>query len=183
MDKSSFEERRRALEEAFFQKQDSQLLEKMREQEAVAALADASGVSDPAVLESLVAAGVNASTLAALSLVPLIFVAWADRSMDERERKAILAAAAESGVSEDSGARALVQQWLEQRPPSALFDAWAQSIEAAARELPADEVARLRDEIVDRAKQVAMAAGGFLGIGTVSAVESETIAKIERAFG
>ncbi len=182
MDKNSFEDRRKALEEAFFQQQDARLLEQMRNQEATAALADASGITDTAVLESLAAAGINASTIAALSLLPLLFVAWADRSMDERERRAILDATAESGISEGTGAHGLVERWLDERPPSALFDAWALSIEAAMQSMDAAAAARLREEVLGRARKVAAAAGGFLGIGTVSAVESETIAKIERAF-
>lgn len=183
IDKNSFEERRRALEEAFFQKQEAELLEKMRKEAAVAALADASGIADQKVLEALVGAGVTASTIAALSLIPLVFVAWADRLMDDRERQAVLKAAAGSGVGPDSGARALVERWLNERPPSSLFDAWSKSIEATVQQLPREEVARLRADIVERARQVAAAAGGFLGIGAISAVERETIERIEKAFG
>jgi hypothetical protein len=183
MDKNSFEERRRALEEAFFQKQDVKLLESMRQQEALAELAAASGLADNAALQALVAAGVNASTLAALSLVPLVFVAWADRSMDDRERQAILAAANDAGIAKGGAAHGLIEKWLHQRPPAALFDAWVRSVEATTETLDADAAARLRTEVVDRATTVAAAAGGFLGIGTVSAVEAETIAKIDQAFG
>jgi len=179
MDKNSFEDRRKALEEAFFQKQDLQLLERMRKQEALTELAGASGIADQAALQSLAAAGVNASTLAALTLVPLIFVAWADRSMDDRERQAILSAAADAGITKGGAAHGLVEHWLRQRPPMALFDAWVRSVEA----MDAGTATQIRAEVVDRAKKVAAAAGGFLGIGTVSAVETETIAKIERAFG
>lgn len=182
IDKNSFEERRRALEEAFFQKQEAQLLDKMRKQEEMASLADASGISDEKTLESLVHAGVNASTLAALTLVPLVFVAWADRLMDERERKAVLDAAESIGIAAGSAGRALVERWLDERPPASLFDHWHASIQATVKSLPAAEVERLRSDIVERARKVAAAAGGFLGIATVSAVERETIDRIEQAF-
>ena len=54
-------------------------------------------VADDAVLEKLANFGMDASTLAALSLAPLVLVAWADGEVDAKERDAVLAAAAEVG--------------------------------------------------------------------------------------
>ena len=38
--------------------------------------------------------------MTALALIPLVEVAWADESMDDREKEAILAAAADEGLDE-----------------------------------------------------------------------------------
>jgi len=60
-------------------------------------LAEASGLTDIDLVDRLVGLGIRASTLAALTLVPLIEVAWADDRMEAKERDAILAAAAATG--------------------------------------------------------------------------------------
>src|SRR5437763_2479063 len=56
-------------------------------------LRKASGMTDPALLDQLVALGMTGKTVAALSLVPLIWVAWADGVIQDNERTAILHAA------------------------------------------------------------------------------------------
>jgi hypothetical protein len=78
-------------------------LELRREEEdALEGLADASGISDQAVLRKLAGLGIRADTLAALTLIPLIEVAWADGKMNPREREAVLSGARSTGISEDS---------------------------------------------------------------------------------
>lgn len=182
MDKNAFEERRRALEDAFFMKQDSKLVDKMRQQTGREALAAASGVSDPAALDALMASGITARTLAALSLVPLVFVAWADHIMDERERQAVLAAAADAGVPSDGPGYQLLAGWLVERPPAALFEAWQRSVAATMQQLDRTTGEQLAHSVVQRARSVAQATGGILGIASISAVEREILDQIEKAF-
>jgi uncharacterized membrane protein YebE (DUF533 family) len=62
------------------------------------ALAAASGITDDAVLDRLAAFNLGADTLAALSVAPLVVVAWADGGIDDKERSAVLAGAAEAGL-------------------------------------------------------------------------------------
>src|SRR5713226_8693532 len=88
-----FGDRRKALEEAFFAKQNERVKQQLRaKQEGQArreALAAASGIRDEGVLDKLVSLGLGAETLAVLSLVPLVEVAWADGTIDAKERAAI----------------------------------------------------------------------------------------------
>src|ERR687891_288917 len=81
-------DRRKALEEEFFAKQNQQLLRQLRETTAVRtqkeALAAALGITDDDVLEHLMALGLSSETLAALSLVPLVEVAWAEGRVDTK---------------------------------------------------------------------------------------------------
>jgi DnaJ-domain-containing protein 1 len=106
MNQEFLSERRKALEEAFFANQNKTLLQRLRETDAArqkkAALAAASGISDDNVLEKLVALNIGSDTLTALSLVPIVKMAWADGAIDDKERKAALSAAAEIGLSNDS---------------------------------------------------------------------------------
>jgi uncharacterized membrane protein YkoI len=102
-------DRRKALEEEFFAKQNQRLLRQFRETMAVKAkheaLAAASGITDAAVLEQLAAVDLSSETMAALALVPLVEVAWADGTLDAKERSALLAAAEDAGLSQDSASK------------------------------------------------------------------------------
>ena len=180
-------ERRRALEEAFFAKENEELLERLRRADAAqsrkAALAAASGIADDAVLERLAALGLGADTLAALALVPLVAVAWADGGIDDKERSAVLAAAEEAGIGRQAASRELLARWLREPPPRELLAAWTDYTRAVSATL--DDAARqaLRADLLGRARRVAEAAGGFLGLGRrVSANEETVLRRLEDAF-
>src|SRR5678815_5203129 len=89
----TLEERGRALENQFYEKENQEKLAAMKKkldaQQSKDELRKASGMSDDAVLDKLVALGLRANTIAALSLVPLIQVAWADGTVQDNERTAI----------------------------------------------------------------------------------------------
>src|SRR3990170_4617545 len=104
-------DRRRALEEEFFARQNEKLRQQLRAKMESQAhrddLAKAAGISHPEVLDHLVRLGLDAETVIALGLVPLIDVAWADGKMDDKERLAGLSAAREKGVDDASPAGVL----------------------------------------------------------------------------
>jgi len=89
-------DRKKALEEQFFAREERQLLERVRaeaaQKERRQALAHASGIDDAAVIDRLVALDLDGGTIAALGLVPLVEVAWADGTLHERERDAVVQA-------------------------------------------------------------------------------------------
>jgi hypothetical protein len=180
-------DRRRALEEAFFAEQDQKLLRRLRQADAArsgkAALAAASGIADEAVLDRLAALGLDAGTVAALALVPLVAVAWADGALDAKEREAVLAGAAEAGVGEGAAARDLLDRWLREPPPRDLLAAWADYTRAVAAKLDDADMQALRADLLGRARRVAEAAGGFLGVGRrVSAAEQAVLERLAAAF-
>jgi tellurite resistance protein len=181
------DERRQALEEAFFRKQDEALrarIQTEREHESAReALAAHSPGADAALLDRLVELGIRVDSLAALMLVPLVEVAWADGTMDPREREAVLNAAAVSGVEPGSPSHALLENWTEQRPPAALYESWNVYVSSLCRELSADHRWHLEEQLIGRARSVARAAGGFLGLAKVSKPEEEVLARLEQAFG
>lgn len=183
------QERGRSLEEAFFKKQHEAQLEKLRRKqeqaEAREALAAASGITDdPELLDRLAALGIHAETLAALTLIPLVEVAWADGKMEAREREAILKGAESSGIAPGSPSYGLLEIWTHDRPARELMDSWKAYIGALAAELSADQKWHLEERIVGRARAVAEAAGGFLGLGNkVSAEEERVLQELEAAFG
>jgi hypothetical protein len=187
MSEEFFGDRRKALEDAFFAKHNEQLKQKLREDDSARAKRDAlrtaSGIADEAVLDQLIALDIRSETVAALSLVPLLEVAWADERMEVRERQAILAGAQATGLQAGSASYALLEGWLDQRPAPALFTAWQAYVKALVATLDADAKAALKAELLGRAHAVADAAGGALGLGNrISRAEQARLMALEQAF-
>jgi hypothetical protein len=180
-------DRRKALEEEFFRKQNEKLRERLHAQmerkDHRESLALAIGIRDAAVLDHLVALGLDGQTVAALGLVPLIEVAWADGRMEDAEHKAVLAAARERGVDDASPAGLLLDGWLSNSPPPRLLEVWTQYVKALSENLDTAERNTLRHDVIGRAREVAEAAGGFLGMGSkISQAEQKMLERLESAF-
>src|SRR5262245_56592443 len=156
--------------------------EKLEVQQSKDELRKVSGMTDEAVLDKLVHLGLSADTIAALSLVPMIQVAWADGAIQDNERTAILQGAHGKGLEEGSDGYELLQRWLERQPGDELFTAWEAYIKALASQLNDEQNRLLKNQIVGFAKLVATAAGGILGFGKVSASEEKVLHRIEAAF-
>lgn len=137
---------------------------------------------DPSLVQGLTALGVQADTLAALTLIPLVEVAWADGLMEPSERKAVMEGAQACGIEPASPSAALLDAWLEERPGAELLVMWRQLIGAICKNLSWEARARLQTAIVGRARDVAEAAGGVLGFGSVSDDEERVLAALGAAF-
>ena len=182
-----FGDRRKSPEEEFFQRQDTALLAQRRAEEerraARTALAAASHITDDALLDQLVALGIRADTLIALSLVPLVEVAWADGRVEDAEKQAILAAAKAAGLEETSAGHKLLAGCLSERPQTGLRRMWRQHITSICTTLSAAERDALKTELLQQAHSVAEAAGDFMGLGSkVSSKEEALLAEIAAAF-
>jgi hypothetical protein len=180
------DERRAALEDEFFHKEDQKHLEQMKDKLDLQATHDelrkVSGMTDEHVLDRLVALGLTGKTVAALSLVPLIAVAWADGTVQDNEREGILHGAKGKGMEEGSPGYQLLSTWLSKKPDVALFEAWVEYIRALTAQLNDEQVRLLKKQILNFANLIAGSAGGFLGFGKVSGSEHKVLAAIEAAF-
>lgn len=183
---NTLEERGRALENQFFDKENKEKIAAMKEKLAAQTtreeLRKASGLSDEAVLDKLSELGLRANTLAALSLVPLITVAWADGEIQDNERTQILLSAHAKGLEHGSDGNELLKGWLKHQPSDELFGAWAAYIKALHAMLTEEQKLLLKNQIVGFAKLVATASGGLLGFGKVSKAEEQAIERVEAAF-
>lgn len=179
-------ERGRNLEEEFFRRNDELLLQKLREKQAKETarevLSKATGITNPEVLDRLIALEVRPEMATALMIVPLVEVAWADGTIDAKEREAILAQARKSNLVAGSPELALLESWLGQRPGPNLLAAWTLTVQDLAQKLEPAEIEKLKSGLVGRARGVAEASGGMLGIGKVSSKEQAVLAKLESAF-
>lgn len=185
-DRDSLHERGRMLEEMFFAERDRQLLDALRKRltadEASNLLSAATGVADKIVIQEL--ADMSAPQfLAVLGIFPMVEVAWCDGHVSPEERGAILRGVAEMGVPEGSPSHQLLDRWLQTRPADKARSLWANYVQAMNATLNPDSVAALKDGVIGRAKKVAEAAGGILGLGSrISNVEQECLEELAKAF-
>jgi len=179
--------RSRTMEDAFFARQDQVLLEQMRRAEEGMsrrqALADALAIDDEAVLDALVARGLHADEAAALMLVPVIAVVWADGDVAEAERDVVLRAIETHGVISGSPAHSVVEHWLERRPDPGLLVVWKAYARTLLAALPVPVAHSLARSLLACAQSAALAAGGFLGFGRVSPDEQRVLDEVAAALG
>jgi hypothetical protein len=172
-------DRRKALEEQFFTKHNEELRQQLRKSEekqaSREALARVAGDADEEVLDKLVELGIGPQTWAALEIVPLVEVAWANAQVEAKERSAVLAAAEANGIKASSPSHQLLEDWLTHRPDARLLATWGEYIVGLCAGLDPAQKNALRDEILGRARTVAKAAGGFLGLGSKISPEEEVV--------
>lgn len=182
MDKDSFKERERALEEGYFRAQDAKLIEKLREdarlEEIVMALAEQLQVNNPELLRRVIALGVTLNTGPAFLLAPLVQVAWAEGKVTDRERDTVLRLAAARGVEVGSPAHTQLLKWLQERPSDDLFDTAMEVIRSGLALLPPEEREERLKRIVQACHEVAEASGGLakvLGLGSGMSGEEDAL--------
>ena len=182
----AFQKRGMAMEEIFFQQRDKDLLEKMRLElvgkEIRSSLAEFTGIKDPEMIDTIAELGITADTVVALTLIPLVCVAWADGTVQANEREAILKAAAGSNVTVAAPAYALLENWLQNKPGPEVLDGWTHYMQALREQLDETEFNQVRDSILSHAEQVARSAGGFLGLSTISESEQKVLNRLREAF-
>ena len=173
----------RTLEDAFFTKENARLLEQLKEKQKREALREVVQIKDETFVDRLIELGIGPETVLALTLVPLIAVAWADGTLDSRERDAIIKAAEEKGVSPETAGHQLLETWLSRRPEQELFSSWKQYVRGIWETFTDEERQRMRKRTLDWALAVAEASGGFLGvISKVSPAERVVIEELEKVL-
>lgn len=177
------------LKEEFFKDRDSELLaylESQSDQDDIRRhLSEVSGVRNDKVLDDLIAVGVNAETFTAMMLLPLIRVAWADGTIQENEREAILQAAHQVNIEKGSANYKLLDDWLFDRPKDRLFETWNEYVRALCRELPPTSLEEIKQKTMERVHHIAEVSGGILGLAIGNCItknEQLAMADIERSF-
>lgn len=179
-------DRVRTLEDEFFRREDDRLVQRLRElkekETSREALGKASGITNPAILDKLLDLGIRPEIVGALAVIPLVEVAWADGTLDGREKQAIVDRAEKSGIAAGSTEHELLQSWLDHKPEPKLLTSWIHMVQGICEQMTAEQVTALRAGLVERARGIAKASGGLFGVGSVSAAEEEMIKQLESAF-
>lgn len=184
----AFDDRRKALEEQFFKTQNEKLVAKLKaeaEQKATReAIKEHTGIANEDVLDALAALNLGAAATVVMSAWPLVEVAWADGKVEEREREVVLTQAENMGVAPSSTAHHFLVQLLDEKPDLSWSQLWSDFVSALVAKMSDEDRAMLKSEVLGRARTVAEATGGILGIGwKVSATEQKVLDRLEKAFG
>lgn len=188
MSESPLRKYARGLENEFFAKRDQEKLQALREKLAteakVAELAAATGIENEEVLKQLHDLDIGADTFAAIALVPLVEIAWADGKLDAPERDAVLKAAIAEGVDPDGPAHGLLVAWMASRPGPELRAAWFEYVRAFCKTMSPEACLSFKRTVLGNAQSIAEASGGFLGLGNrISPIEQEVVRDLQAAFG
>lgn len=184
-----FDKEQQAMHDAFFMDRDQELLDFLEDQSRLQslssrdALRQAARIEDPAVLDMLEGLGVGAAAMTAFSLLPLVRLAWADTRISQNEFAALLKAAEEEGIAYGTASYRLLSRWLDERPSEQMIQAWTAYAQALSRELDPQSLDQLRQATIERAKRIAQASGGFLGLGEkTSHDERNALLDLQRAL-
>lgn len=180
-------DREKALEDMFFQKHNEELKQKLRDKQnrdkLEAELSRIKVFANDDTLDRMIELGLTIDTWTAVSLVPLVEVAWASGAVEPQEHRAVMTAAEANGVVSGSPSHQLLTGWLENKPDPLLLETWTGYVKQLYSQIPPAEQRALRDELLGRARNVAEAAGGFLGLGNkVSPAEEAVLAELGKAF-
>lgn len=186
MDASYFRDDRQRLENAFFLDQDNKIVERLRAQNeekiSMDALRERASIDDESTLRKLYEIGLSADAWAALELLPLVEVAWADGKVDEPERDAILRAAHDDGILKGTDEHALLEGWLTRRAGHERLDAWIDYVQGMMKSFDDAERAQFKKNLLGKARAIAESAGGFLGFNKISEPEQRMLDRLAKAF-
>jgi hypothetical protein len=169
-EKDIFAERERALEDDYFRKKDLELIEKMKQaaaaERARREMGARTGISDPAMLQELQDLGFTPETVVLLPLVPVVQMAWAEGGITERERQLVISLARGRGITPDSLPDRQLALWMARRPDPSVFTHATRLIRAMLTSGGHHDISA--DDVVKYCETIALASGGFLGIGAIS---------------
>jgi len=181
------ENMRETLDDLFFKKEDEKLINQLKAmkklKETKEVLSRVSGIKNDHILDKLIELNIRPETLTSLTLVPLVEVAWADGSVDDNEKAELLASAEKMGFAKGSSEYEILSQWMTHKPSKDLLTAWIHYVEGLCEKLSAEEKKELKKDMVDNTRKIAMASGGFIGLGNkISKAEASVLDQLEKAF-
>lgn len=187
-DRDAFKERERGLEESYFQKKERELIEKQREKVALenarAKLSEKTGITNEEILEALQELGYDHETVRLLHLMPVIYIAWADGKMKDKEKKMILEVARLAGVSEGTKADERLSRLLESAPPEEVWEASFLAIQAVLRAGDKDQVEHMRKNVLSYSDSVASLSKGLFGLELLgTGAERAALERVVRELG
>lgn len=171
---------RKRVEERLAAERDAEL-DTLRQQESQA-VADKLGIGDVELAGRLVDLGFGADMVGIFSLLPLVYVAWADGKVTNAERDKILSVAEARGAVIESDGYKFLESLLDRKPSASFLNTCLDTLRAIYAALPTEQAENARQDLVSLSLTVAGASGGFLGMfGTkISAEEKMLIDEIVR---
>lgn len=186
-DQSAFDKRGASFEAEYFSRKDAETIRKLKsvfqKKMDAEALAQATGVSDPKIVERMLELNLKGELMAAFQIYPVIEVAWADGHLDDKEAAAVIAAAEKRGIAKDSNAHLYLEERLKSGPSRDLRTIWRTYAGELKKTLSPAELEAFRKDVLDLCRSVAEASGGVMGkLFTVGTEEKKALADIESAL-
>jgi tellurite resistance protein len=129
--------------------------------------------------------GLNERSFRAIALLPLVEVAWADRTIQDQEKQKIIQIARGHKLLTRNGAEVL-KAWLSERPAPETFARGRKLLVALAHHegtIAKDMPPEALETVLELCVHVAEAAGGLFGVfWTTSGAEKSAIRAIGRAI-
>ncbi len=168
-------------EDAYFKRQEMELRAKLR-RKLNSAAGELAGQrpSSTEVAERIRALGFGGEKARVFDVLPLVHVAWADGTIQRKERVSIFRLLESRGIKPGSEPFRVIESLLESRPSEEFLK---ESL-SLLKEVVSDR--ERAEEVVDWCVEVARSAGGLLGLGigeTVCAEERDLIEQIARTLG
>ena len=76
----------------------------------------------------------------------------------------------------------LIETWLEHEPSEEIRRAWKDYVQAICHTISPVAQQTLKRDVLERARQVAKTAGGFLGFHKISHAQETILLEVEKAF-
>lgn len=176
------------LLDSMFVEENEALWEKLREQIAeenqIDELSKATAISDKVLIQKLVDMGITPRNMAALTMYPMISVAYADGILNIEERNLIMKMASEWNMKPGDPGFEVMNHWLSHGPTAEGLEVWKKYITAVMSQMSPEQVADLKKCIMSRATAVATAVGDVLGRfgNRTSQKEEARLQEIEAVF-
>lgn len=179
--------RAKSLEDAWFSKAEEEAIKRLKAKMERAYtkkdIEQLTGISNEQVLDALADLNIGGAAVLVMAFYPLIAVAWADGQILPRERDIIMRIVASMGVQDQSPAHEYLVKWLGEKPEPTWMRLWTEYVHSLCAKMKPDDKALLKNTVLGRARVVAEAAGGILGVlWNVSESEKKVIEALEAAF-
>jgi len=145
-------------------------------------LARVSQIDHEELIERLVDAGFTSESIAALTLLPVAAAAGGSGYVTNEEEQTAAQAIFSFNVSEQDESEALFQRWLVHRPSDELMILWEEYTRERLRSATRREREGRGRHLLGLARSVALASGGFAGIGQICAGERAVLDTIRRVY-
>ncbi len=186
MTKDIFRQRELYLEEEYHRKKDFALLEKLKAvfQQKVdkESIRKATGITNEAVLDRLVAMQLDGEVMRAFQLYPLVEIAWADGDLSEHEAASVLAEGEKQGVRPGSRAYRMLEDRLHKGPDPEARKIWFLYAEELKKALSPSELETFRTDLMERARGIVAATGHLERLLLNVGGERKILAAIEKAL-
>ncbi|MFN3151172.1 hypothetical protein [Bremerella sp.] len=174
--------------DSMFAAENEELLAKLREQikhdQELEELSKAIGIDDKSLVQSLMDLGITAHSMAALTMYPMVCVAYADGVLNLEERDLIMKMAKEWNMKPGDPGFEVLNHWLVDGPTKDGFAVWKKYIQAVIAQMTPQQVADLKLSILNRSNAVATAVGDVLGRfgNRTNKAEDACLAEIKSVF-